>query len=85
MRVLLREIEALGEAIPEIAKTDAVALELFYTSTRYPDSVNDGDPSDFVDVATARGAIERARRLYVFASAIVERARIAASGEHGLA
>ncbi len=84
LRVLLREIEALGEAISEHVKTDAVALELFYTSTRYPDSVNDGDPSDFVDVATARAAIERARRLYVFASEIVERARIAASGEHGL-
>jgi len=80
LRVLLRELASLGEPVPERVRTDAVALELFYTATRYPDSVNDGDPADFVDIATAREAIERAHRIYIYAAAIVERTWIAASG-----
>lgn len=72
LRVLLRDLSSLGERVPEAISRDALALELFYTSTRYPDSVNDGDPSDFVDEPTALVAIERAERIIDYTTAIVE-------------
>ena len=45
---------------------------MFYTSTRYPDTVNDGDPAEFVDVSTARQAFDRAQSILAFATAIVD-------------
>lgn len=74
LRVLIRELESLDEKIPEQLRSDALALELFYTSTRYPDSVNDGDPAEFVDVATAKNAFDRAQSILTFATSVVDRA-----------
>ena len=72
LRVLIRELESLGENISERLRSDALALEMFYTSTRYPDTVNDGDPAEFVDVSTARQAFDRAQSILAFATAIVD-------------
>lgn len=73
LRVLIRELESLGETISERLRSDALALELFYTSTRYPDSVNDGDPAEFVDLSTARQAFQRSQLILTYATAIVDR------------
>lgn len=63
---LVRELRAADPSIPEAVERDATALDLFYLSSRYPDTVGDEDPGDVIARPDAALAVERAERVLAF-------------------
>ncbi len=45
---------------------DAAALDLYYLTSRYPDTVGDEDPGDVIARDDAQTAISRAQRVLMF-------------------
>ncbi len=64
--LLLRELREVA-AIPEDVAADALALDLYYASARYPDAVSDDDPGEVVQRSDAQLALGRAERVLEFA------------------
>ncbi len=70
---LLRELEELGEKVPDDVVRSANRLDLFYTGSRYPDALGGADPRKVLQVVDADGAVAHAQTVYDFAAALLER------------
>lgn len=70
---LVDELVALGHIVPEDVVAAASRLDLFYMSSRYPDSLGGADPLRVLLKADAVAALDPAGRVLAFASAIVDR------------
>lgn len=60
---LARELRDGDPSIPEEIERDATALDLFYLTSRYPDTIGDADPGDVISRSDASGAVSRAERV----------------------
>lgn len=72
---LVLELRESGVEIPSQLAADVAALDLYYLTSRYPDSLGDADPYDVLGEADARRAIERAERTIDYARAAVPPAK----------
>lgn len=79
--LLIRELQGLGEDVPDDVAGAANRLDLFYTGSRYPDALGGADPRKVLQAIDASGAVAQAQRVYDFAAALVERVREGASRE----
>ena len=66
---LIRELRATDPTIPEELEADATALDLFYLTSRYPDTVGDEDPGDVIGREDAERALLRSERVVAFVRA----------------
>ncbi|GAC1303041.1 MAG: hypothetical protein NVS2B3_13300 [Vulcanimicrobiaceae bacterium] len=72
---LARELRSGDATIPDEIERDATALDLFYLTSRYPDTIGDEDPGDVISAEDATRAVARGERIVAFV-----RTRIAAPG-----
>lgn len=63
---LARELRQSDATIPQTLEADAAALDLFYLTSRYPDTVGDEDPGDVISESEATLAVARAERVLGF-------------------
>lgn len=63
---LARELREGDASIPDTIERDATALDLFYLTSRYPDTIGDEDPGDVISRDDAAGAVSRAERVLTF-------------------
>ncbi len=63
---LARALRSADETIGEAIERDASALDLFYLTARYPDTIGDEDPGDIIVAGDASIAIDRAERILAF-------------------
>lgn len=64
---LARELRLADVTISEEVERDASALDLFYLTSRYPDTIGDEDPGNVISQDDATRAVERATRVLDFA------------------
>ncbi len=63
---LARELRTSDPSIAEGIERDAAALDLFYLTSRYPDTIGDEDPGMVIVREDAVGAVARAERILAF-------------------
>lgn len=64
---LVRELRRHDPSITDDLERDAAALDLFYLTSRYPDTIGDEDPGDVIAREDGTLALTRAERLLEFA------------------
>jgi HEPN domain-containing protein len=70
---LVRELEALGETVPDDVARATARLDLFYVSSRYPDALGGADPLRVIGESDARDAVARAVRVVSYATELVSK------------
>jgi HEPN domain-containing protein len=66
---LVQELRSIDPTVSAALAHDAAALDLFYLTSRYSDSVGDADAADIINREDASVAVARAERLVAFADA----------------
>ncbi len=66
---IVRELREVDASIDDALERDASALDLFYLTSRYPDTIGDEDPGDMIAPEDATIAVGRATRVVAFVDA----------------
>ena len=66
---LVRELREIDATIDQAIERDAPALDLFFFTSRYPDTIGDEDPGDIIAPEDAKIAVGRATRVFSFVDA----------------
>ncbi len=69
---LVRELRAVDPHVDPSIERDAAALDIYYLTSRYPDTVGDEDPGLVIAREDAEIAIERAERVLDFTRRRIE-------------
>lgn len=70
---LIHELREADPTIDESIVRDATSLDLYYLTSRYPDTLGDADPGDVIGRDDAASAIARARRILAFVDGRLDR------------